>query len=429
MKTHQQSLTRKTWKSTLVGLAIAVVAGLCTLGLATPPAYADCPNCPGPDPGEGSDPVGLQSPHFVFQFSPCLPNVLLNQFGANVQRSLAAALDAVDLKNNGTSLSPEIHTRCTASGTSVLAVWLSASNTLWQSRQDSLSTMNELAAGETVAMRFRDRAIRSLIGEARGDLPTMEPAYVGSPYLTYYGSTNGNAAIKRLVTTIPGWVDGPFSDTDFWVTITDQMRLDGTKLACSTAIALDMEDDTFDYILNEIFNFTNPESMLQGLTAKGPGCQIADAAPNQVLLPLTTTFLGGTFGLKEVFDYRRLVLSGAGSEQGGIFIGGTHRTAVRTPAVTIDGPSTVQAELTEPASGIYDARVTDLREPLTVTWSSPNATIVRSGLRADITWNMPIIGMGVQRAIHVTVTDAEGLTATFTKNVLIKRPNGAHVGN
>jgi hypothetical protein len=304
-------------------------------------------------------------------------------------------------------------------------VWLEASSSdeHWQFREDHLDWIGELQPGETVAMRFSDYAIRLLVREANHDLYGTTPAYFASPYVLFHNSTSGNAAIKRVVTGFRGWVTGPSVD-DFEVTLTDRLWLEGAKLRCSTAAAVDMENESYTLasVLDQILDFDDPDSPLHDLSVKGPGCQIAGAAPDQVMLPGSFQFLGGRVARKEVFDYTRLVVEHT------IALGGTHRTTARYPQASIEGPSSVQAEIGEPPSATYRVVTADLRAPLTIAWSAPGATIVRNGTQATITWPTPP-SMGVQRAITVTVSDADGLTKSATKNVLVKRPTGAHVGN
>src|SRR5262249_10508633 len=105
----------------------------------------------------------------------------------------------------------------------------------------------------------------------------------------------------------------------------------------------------------------------------------------------------------------------------GLTAGGLHSTVTRNPSAAISGPHEIRTDINAPGSAQYRALTTDMRPPLTVTWSSPNAAN-RTGIVTTMTWNLPDGGINqiFNRTLSMTVTDADGLQRGAGKQVRIK---------
>ena len=187
---------------------------------------------------------------------------------------------------------------------------------------------------------------------------------------------------------------------------------------------------TLDTILNAIFSIVDsPKSLLPPVVNQGPACRIAALLPPQVLLP-------GLY-LKEVFTYTRLNVN-----PDGITVAGSLKSALRTPAVSITGPNSLKVEPGDLAEGLFHAITTDLRLPLTLTWSSPKATTgyqdapkwitlnTMASMSADIVWNLGNLTnhQQVTPLLSVSVTDVDGFTASTSKLVTIEGSIDVHTG-
>lgn len=220
---------------------------------------------------------------------------------------------------------------------------------------------------------------------------------------------------KRVTTTLRGYYSGPFANTGFELDIHDTLGIDSNKfLTCKTTTALDMET-TVDTVLNDIFHaaFIHGDDFAR-LIGQGPACYAVESLPKQWLLPGK---VGENLGLKQVFRWTRFKV-----DNSGLHLGGTHSTEARVPAVTIKGPDPLKVELGDPIAGVYKAEVTDLRPPITYQWTSQNAVASGSGPTTTLTWNITLHNnQYVSRVIHVTATDADGIKASASRTVQIRR--------
>jgi hypothetical protein len=232
--------------------------------------------------------------------------------------------------------------------------------------------------------------------------------------LDFFDSTLGQPNLKRMRLTVHGLLDSPFADINFWAWATDSLFVNTStgRIACSTSTGFDM-DDSLEEFLADLF--ADPGAMVANVLDPGPGCRIAQALPTEVMLPNPPGVPAG-LAFKEVFNYQRLVVN-----SNGLTAGGLHSTVTRNPSAAVFGPSDIRTEINEPASAQYRALTTDMRLPLTVTWSSPNAAN-RTGTITTMTWDLPDGGNNqlFYRTLSMTVTDADGLQRSAGKLVRIK---------
>jgi hypothetical protein len=187
----------------------------------------------------------------------------------------------------------------------------------------------------------------------------------------------------------------------------DNLSLSNQRVSCDTDAQLDV-DTSVDTILATIVGAVqSSDAALSELPASGPGCQFAALLPVDKMIPASK---------KIAFKYERLEATA-----GGLVAAGTYELADRQPAVSISGPGTVQVGPGDPGGikAFYSAVTHDLRPPLSFSWSSANATI-SGGKTATVHWNFFLdAGQHVYRTLHVTVTDADGLIASASKQVII----------
>src|SRR5262245_1816993 len=374
-------------------LAVVVM----TLGLAARASAAICTTCGDPPPlPPPPPPPSTSPPDAVLQFSPCLPAATAPSLVSGVRASIITALHQLDLKHDGPVANPDVRTQCiTSAGRQTLAVWFSPVGSYGSSdtsakRDAAIAPINILAAGEQFAVRFSATGLNHMMAFAWADVDKTlnlsgEPDPTGSIHLSgydldFFASTVGFPNVKQLRLTVNGILYSPFADINFWGWATDSLVVNSStgRIVCSTSTGFDM-DDSIEEALADLF--ADPEAMVANLLDPGPGCRIAQALPTEVMLPNPSGISGIAF--KEVFTYQRLVVNSSGLTAGGV-----HSTVMRSPSAAVSGPSEIRTEVDMPAIAQYRAVTTDMRPPLTVSWSSPNAA-PRTGTGTTMVWNLP----------------------------------------
>ena len=412
--------------------ALLVIASLVTLCTSST-SYAMCkdPPCvPDKEPG-GNGPFlkpVVSMPDLALQIVPCL-----TQFPSATQaivgqltNGITQALLQLDVKHDDPAPAPDVQTQCSGN-TQTFAVWAEPPTGYgaWDTSSARLAAfplIQLLQPSESFAFSVSHDGIERLLDVAWRDIPKhMNDAGQADPngkvHLDFFSSaysnaTNGDPSVKQVVTSIDGWYDGPLSDDDFTILITDTLHLQNGLVLCDTNVDVDVAI-TLDTVLNAIFNIVgSPTSFLPPVVSQGPACRFAALLPPQVLIPGVP--------LKIVFTYTRLDVNA-----GGITAAGSLSQPVkRSPAVSITGPNLLKVELGDPVEGVYRAITTDLRPPLKVVqWSSPDATVVFGSTPATIQWNIPVpaVNQQVTRLLSVSVTDADNVPASTSKLVTIKK--------
>jgi len=201
-------------------------------------------------------------------------------------------------------------------------------------------------------------------------------------------------------------IDGFYSyiqDTDFTLHVVD---FPGTTtygaLHCDTLLLAETTETTIDTILATLTGGAG--DLPPTLTLAGPACRVADFLPTQVLVPRTSA--------KIELTYSRASAEG----NGGLTFAGNFTLGLRQPSVSIDGPSEVRVHGEQSVTESYLGLGTDLRPPVTVIWTSPDAIAISSAdtVRPTVTWSVAGLAVNdfVERSIQLTAVDADGVTAT-----------------
>jgi hypothetical protein len=329
---------------------------------------------------------------------------------------------ALDLNHDDPLPDPDVRLIC-AGGKHTFGVWLRPVGSYGVSDTDTarelgLSQVNLLTPGDEFVLHFRSLGLTRLLNirwqdQARrlDESGNPDPDH-GDVHLTdyqieyedydYYGRTTVDLRIN-------GWYDGVFSNTDFTVHIFDALTVNSFGgVNCETEVFAEPTEWTVDSVLASLVGAG--EFSLDGMSETGPGCRIAQMLPRPFLIPGTWSKVLFTFTRVNAFDGVGLTLAG------------TWELLARNPAVWIDGPLSLVVEPGEPIVGHFDARPTDLRYPLTFSWTSPNGTA--SGTDpTTMTWNIPSLGVGqtTLRNLTLVVTDADGKQASAWRQIRISK--------
>jgi hypothetical protein len=286
-------------------------------------------------------------------------------------------------------------------------------------RNVGLSQQSVIAGDETFGFRFHPLGIRRLVSIRLQDQPrTLDDD--GYPDPSGDVHLNGNFVIDytnsdyygRTVVDLglDGSYDGPFSNTDFRIHIFDFITLTQYgSIDCDTSARAAPTETTVDTILASLTG--GAVGSLGDIIDGGPGCKIARMVPRSILVPNTP--------LKAVFNYTRVnAYNGSG-----LTLAGTWSLVGRQPSVTLYGNFSIEQEPNLPFSGTYTGQASDLRPPLSFSWTSLDATPVSGTNHPTMVWNLPNVGVGqrVQRNLELRVTDADGFQALAVRPVHLSR--------
>jgi hypothetical protein len=132
------------------------------------------------------------------------------------------------------------------------------------------------------------------------------------------------------------------------------------------------------------------------------GCPAAQFFPGTILLP---------FGLKATARYSRVAVDGSG-----IVAAGTFSTSPRSPSASINGSTALTVESGHSAVGLYTAIASDLRPPLSYSWSAAGGVSQPTDFGTSVTFASGATTGGVS----VTVTDVDDLSATANVTVTFR---------
>lgn len=367
-------------------------------------------------------PQYVSPPDVVVQFSSCL-NSAAPAFVDGLRTSMVGAMQSLDLNHDDPPPNPDVRATC-VNGTQLFGAWLYqpgsyGSTDTATARNVGLSQQSVIAGNETFGFQFKPQGIRRLVSIRMQDQPrTLDDD--GFPDPSGDVHLNGNFAIDytnsdyygRTVVDLglDGWYDGPFSNTDFTIHIWDFISLNQYgSIDCDTAAWAAPTETTVDTILASLTGGAG--GSLRDIIDGGPGCKIARLVPRSILVPNTP--------LKAVFNYTR-----ANAYDGsGLTLAGTWSLVGRQPSVTFYGDFSVQQEPNLPFSGTYTGQASDLRAPLSFSWTSLDATPVSGTNHPTMVWNLPNVGVGqsVQRNLVLRVTDADGFQALAVRTIHLAR--------
>jgi hypothetical protein len=426
------------FKSRTVWMTAAMSATLALFGTAHAQRVALCSpgTCVLTIPSRPIQPPQYVSPpDMAVQFSTCLDSSAVGSFVTGVHDTLAAEMHDLDVNHDDPPPNPDVRHAC-VNGKSTFGGWLAqpyayGSLDTPTARNVGLGTVDALLGNETFAFTFRPIGISRLVQIRWQDQPKQldddgYPDSGGAVHLTdydlYFNSDSvafdpATGAILQGPTVdlaINGWYDGPFSNTDFTLDVLDfPSHTPYGDLRCETVSGAHATETTVDTVLASLTGGAG--GSLVDVVDGGPGCKIARG------LSLSRTVLVPKLPVKVVFNYSRVT----SDTSSGLTFGGKWDVLQRQPSVMIQGPTLIKAEDGDPFSGIYVARTTDLRPPFTVSWISRDASPVSGQNKTSTTmvWNLPglAVGQSTGRALTVTVTDADGATASGFKNVSLSR--------
>lgn len=377
------------------------------------------------------DPVS--PPDVSVQFSTCLSSPFPAFVIGNVHDGLVAAMQQLDLNHDDPPPNPDVRHACIG-GRSVFGAWLHPTGSYGGTDTDAartagLGTVNLLAPGETFAFNFTQDGIDRLVQIRWQDQPKQlnddgnaDPdgrVHLDDSFGLVFNDQDAifDYDVQRVVTgeSIEVTVDGYYDyiqDTDIRLSILDFFTLTPFgAIQCKTYASAVPTETTIDTILASLTG--GSDSSLGDVVDQGPGCKIASVLPRTVLLAQTT--------LKAVFSYSRIdSLDGSG-----LTFAGTWTIAQRQGSVQVNGPTLLKQDANLPFTATYSAIVSELRPPLTISWTSRDAAPVSGTNRtsATMTWTVPTLTSGQQtsRNLVVTVTDADGVVAQRLKTVTLSR--------
>jgi hypothetical protein len=382
-------------------------------------------------------PQYVSPPDMAVQFSTCLDSSAVGSFVTGLHDSLAAEMHDLDVNHDDPPPNPDVRHAC-VNGKSTFGGWLAqpyayGSSDTATARNVGLGTVDALLGDETFAFTFRPIGISRLVQIRWQDQPKQlnddgYPDSDGAVHLTdydlYFNSNSvtmdpATGAILQGPTVdlaINGWYDGPFSNTNFTLDVLDfPSHTPYGDLHCQTVSRAHPTETTVDTVLASLTGGAG--GSLGDVVGEGPACKIAHG----LSLSRTVLVVVHKVPLKVVFNYSRVT----SATTSGLTFGGKWDVLQRQPSVTIQGPTLLGAEDGDPFSGIYVARTTDLRPPFTVSWISRDASPVSGQNRTSATmvWNLPglAVGQKTSRALTVTVTDADGASASGFKEVFLSR--------
>lgn len=323
---------------------------------------------------------------------------------------------------------PDVRVNCPNNENTNITVWFRPTGAYGPAdtdlaRQTLTANLSARTLAENFAIRVHDGGMKAFLDIARAYAQQkVDRALKGQPlegdvHLGDYSITYDNSA-KRMTTRMDGWVEGQLTGetTEFWTIFTENLSInwDKASIYCNGTGSFDYGSsvDTvvlsvFNTVLDPIVDALNGDkdldidAMVDGQLGgvSGPACQIAPMFPRQYIVPLP---------LKLVFEYKRLTLAN------GITAGGVMQLRPRQPAVSLVGPDPVYAASNESPAGVFRARPSDMRPPVTVQWQAVGGVVESpSNATTRIHWNTRIDpGEQTSRTIRVTATDVDGYTRT-----------------
>lgn len=240
---------------------------------------------------------------------------------------------------------------------------------------------------------------------------------------------------SKLRLVLRGSYDSGVGALDFHARLTDALALQDGWVTSTPATSLSLDDKAAAIALGIVAEVLFPPAAILVMDAYDrSGSKSLDSFSNKrlgtMLVSAAPTESMDSGGTKKVFRHTRLEVT-----EGGVVAGGTVAfDQPREPAVTILGPDTVEMANADRAAAQFQARTYDLRatreSPLNVRWSSDGAIARQGALTTSIAFT-PRGRRGNGRAgqlrtevVTLTVTDADGLTATARKVVTLRDLRG-----
>ena len=328
-----------------------------------------------------------------------------------------------------------------ANETAALGVWLQGFPGSYESVLRGLNSLDLLQAGEEFGYFLSSTLIYDTAGTAWNALPHVldedgNADSGGTVNLTGF-SLEFLPESSTVATVITGYDSRPFPDAHFTLTISDQLgvsqRLEDstaqTALEVTTTTSFSVDHEWLEEIAGLLASAWLASAFSAGfllafaffawegvevVTASPPGGLTGAGAAALASLPFAVMQPGG---VDLYFLYDRLQVT-----EEGIFAGGINDVLKRSPTVAISGQHDLSVSPGGTASAFFtSAAQHDLRPPLTHMWSGDGELAAQGGSGAQFTFLAGELAAGkvVPRVIKLSVTDADGLTATASFEVLL----------
>jgi hypothetical protein len=376
-----------------------------------------------PPGGGGTQPPpapAVSSPDLALQFKPALEDIPVNNLKnlviSAIQNAYGANTDVRYLK---------------VGGKGQIGIWFKAvqSTADGQARDRGVQAIDILKNSENFALFVNSTFIRVKAREAWDAMPKVldadnRPDPNGPVHLSSLDVTFKSP--DKIITTIKGFDERPWPDVDFTLKIDETLSAANTNLSVDSKTTLDVDTSWLNK-LTGIFAFVFPPLglffLIENIIIRvnegeqdnedgGVGKQALSLIPKEIMI---------AGGKKLIFLYTRVSVS-----TGGVFCGGTVLPLDRTPEVSIQGPAQITASAGSTAvTKRFTAMIEDLRGNCRFQWKINGTNTGGDEKSANIRFNLGQTqpGQVITRTLTVTVTDADGLSDSSSKEVKIYVPH------
>ena len=364
-------------------------------------------------------PALVSVPDIAFQFTPCV-----NSLASGLEDSMLAAIrDAFP--------GADVRTLCRTSGrrpiqSQRVGIWMRppVQNTDdEQVRTAGLESLSLLKPDEDFAAFVNEAYIRGEAFEAFAKMPKRLkkggaiPDRHGPIHLTRLDVVF--EAPDRIITTVDGYDDRLWPGVDFRLTTTDRPSASGGQLRVDTHTNLDTDTGWLADLALATLGlglFVSGWFLLATVVVAGLGGYVAvqSASPTGVLAGSVATRFPSKimlpYRLALAMNYQRVSVT-----VGGLFAGGSADLYTRTTAAaTIQGRRRFWVRAGGRIRSRYEVTTDELRGPLRIAWKVDGLVLGRGGRDSALVLFRAANarpGQVLQRRVHVTVTDADGLSA------------------
>ncbi len=380
----------------------------------------DDDNFPGDFPDGGDlppQPPPVSSPDLALQFRPALEEIDVPQLKDKVISAIKAAYGAnANVRYSGSN------------NVGRIGIWFraSVSDSDNQARDRGLQAVNILKGSENFAIFINASYVKVEANKAWQQMPKvlngdMKPDSSGPIHLSSLSVTFQSP--DTIVTKLSGFDERPWPDVDFVFTIKDVFDVSSTEITVETNDDLDVDTSWLNWLtgiflivfppLGVVFLVENIivrvfEGEQEDYDDGGVGKKIASTLPKEIMIK---------GGKKIIFLYNRLDIA-----SGGIFGGGTALPVDRTPSLEIRGLFNLTSDSNSTSiTKKYKAITEDLRGNLQYRWKVNGTAVSENSKSPNIKFNLGQTqpGQVLTKELSLTVTDADGLSASIEKEVKI----------
>ncbi len=375
---------------------------------------------PGDFPDRGDPPPPrpqVSSPDLAFQFRPALEEIDVPELEEKVISAITAVYGSnADIRYDGSS------------GVGIIGIWFRASlsDEDDQARDRGLQAVSILQDAESFAIFINSSYVKAEANRAWQDMPKIlngdfKPDTNGPVHLTSFSVAFQSP--DTIITKLGGFDERPWPDVDFVFTIKDIFDVSSAEITVDSSDYLDVDTSVLNLLTGVLLILLPPlglvflteniivrvlEGEQEDYNDGGVGKRIASTLPKEIMIE---------GGQKLIFLYSRAEIS-----VGGIFGGGVVLPVQRTPSVDIRGPLNLTSDSgSQSVTKKFKAITEDLRGNLRYRWrvnGAPVSTDTKSPyIRFALGDTEP--GQVITKTLSLTVTDADGLSASAEEEVKI----------